>query len=60
MRKGDKNMGKFVEYGKMSKKEQKKLNAEKRNLWSASPVTKVVPNKKAYNRKKVSVECFSL
>ena len=36
---------------KMSKKEQKKLNSVKRTTWAFSPVTRVKPNKKVYNRK---------
>ena len=51
-------MGRFTEYKKMSKKDQKKVNAEKRNFWEISPMTKVVPNKKAYNRKKFSADFF--
>lgn len=42
----------FVEYRKLSKKEQRKVNAERRATWDCSPVSKVVPNKKVYNRKK--------
>ena len=42
----------------MTEKNRKKLEAKKRrNLWTcARPVTQVVPNKKAYNRKKAKVE----
>ena len=45
-------MEKFIPYQKLSKKEQKKLNAEKRRDWNgASPVTRVVPDsKRAYKR----------
>lgn len=45
-------MEKFIPYQKLSKKEQKKLNAEKRRDWNGiSPVTRIVPdNKKAYRR----------
>lgn len=45
-------MEKFVSFEKMSKKEQKKLNAEKRRDWNGiNPVSRVVPdNKKAYKR----------
>ncbi len=45
-------MEKFIPYPKLSKKEQKKLNAEKRRDWNGlSPVTRIVPdNKKAYRR----------
>lgn len=49
----------FVPYEKLSKKEQKKLNAAKRKDWGIlSPVTKVVPNKKKYNRQKAKMELF--
>ena len=46
-------MDKFTSFDKLSKKEQKKLNAEKRRDWNGlNPVTRVVPdNKKAYKRK---------
>ena len=47
-------MKKFVEYSKMSKKRQKEENSKKRNTWACSPVTRVVPSKKIYNRKKVA------
>lgn len=45
-------MEKFVAFEKMSKKEQRKLNAEKRRDWNGmNPVTRVVPdNKRAYKR----------
>ncbi len=41
---------------KMSKKEQKKLNSEKRTTWAFSPVTRVKPNKKICSRKKKYTE----
>lgn len=45
-------MEKFIEYGKMSKKAQKEYNQSKRRDWNGvDPRTKVVPNKKAYDRK---------
>ncbi|MBR4362718.1 MAG: hypothetical protein IKP42_08310 [Ruminococcus sp.] len=46
-------MERFVPYDKMSKKEQKKLNAEKRRDWNGlNPVTRVAPDdRKAYKRK---------
>ena len=44
---------KFVPQDKMSKKAQKELNDKKRGTWgNTSPVTKVQPNKKAYDRKR--------
>lgn len=53
-------MEKFVSYDKMSKKEQKKLNAEKRRDWNGlNPVTRVVPdNKRAYKRKSKYPESY--
>ncbi len=46
-------MEKFVPFDKLSKKEQKKLNAEKRRDWNGlNPVTRVASgDKKAYKRK---------
>lgn len=40
--------------GSMTEKNKKKQNAKKmRNFWTcARPVTQIVPNKKAYNRKR--------
>lgn len=44
---------KFVSKDKMSKKAQKELNDKKRGTWgNTNPVTKVQPNKKAYDRKR--------
>lgn len=44
-------MEKFIAYEKMSKKAQREYNQSKRRDWNGVvPVTKVVPNKKAYNR----------
>ena len=46
---------KFVPQDKMSKKAQKELNDKKRGTWgNTNPVTKVQPNKKAYDRKRDS------
>jgi len=46
-------MEKFVPYEKLSKKEQKEIDAEKRRDWNGiDPATKVVDkDKKAYKRK---------
>lgn len=41
----------FIQYQKLSKKKQKELNTQKRGHWDCSPITRVVPNKKTYNRK---------
>ncbi len=47
-------MDKFVPIGKQSKKKQKEFNAKQRKTWGEfSPVTRMVPNGKAYNRKKL-------
>ena len=44
---------KFVSRDKMSKKDRKELDSQKRNTWgNTNPVTKVQPNKKAYDRKR--------
>ena len=46
-------MKKFIPLEKRSKKEQKEYYAGQRRTWgSLSPVTRTVPNGKAYNRKK--------
>jgi len=39
-------MKKFVLKEKLSKKARKLLNAQKRVLWDAPPVSRIVPNKK--------------
>ena len=48
----------FVEYRKMSKKARKEANRSKRNVWDCSPVSRVVPSKKVYSRKRVKAEDF--
>lgn len=46
-------MVKFIPYEKLSKKQQRELNASRRGTWgSMSPVTRRVENGKAYNRAK--------
>ena len=46
-------MEKFVPYGKLSKKEQKKRNAARRQTWGAMcPVSRKPENSRAYNRRK--------
>lgn len=43
---------KFVPLEKRSKKEQKAYHAQQRGSWNGvNPVTRVVPNKKGYDRK---------
>lgn len=44
----------FVPLEKRSKKEQRAYHAKQRGSWNGiNPVTRVVPNKKKYNRKRV-------
>lgn len=46
-------MEKFVSYEKMSKKQQKIVNASKRGNWgNVKPITKVKASAKIYNRNK--------
>ena len=46
-------MERFIPYEKLSKKEQRRRCAEKRNTWGPiSPVTRRSENPKAYNRRK--------
>ena len=45
-------MNKFVPFEKLSKKEQRKLNAQKRRMWTVNPVTRVNDdNKRGYKRR---------
>jgi len=45
-------MMQFVPYEKLSKRERKARDAERRGSWGMSPVTRRPPNPRAYNRKK--------
>lgn len=50
-------MDRFVPLDKKSKKEQKQFHARQRKTWEGiSPVTRTVPNGKAYNRKKLKAD----
>ncbi len=50
-------MKNFVPFEKLSKKEQKKLNAAKRGSWGEiNPVSRKSENKKAYSRKNPKVD----
>ena len=49
-------MSKFIPYEKLSKRERKARDAERRETWGMSPVTRRPPNPKAYNRKKTRTE----
>ena len=44
-------MEKFIPYEKLSKKNQRELNAARRGTWTINPVTRKPANPKAYNRK---------
>ena len=46
----------FIPKEKMSKKERKKLDEERRVIWGFNPFSRVIPNKKAYDRKKAKEE----
>ncbi|MBR2423294.1 MAG: hypothetical protein IKB09_13245 [Oscillospiraceae bacterium] len=46
-------MEKFIPYGKLSKKEKRKMDLAKRQTWGElNPVTRKPETSKAYNRKK--------
>lgn len=45
-------MKQFVPYEKLSKRERKARDAERRGSWGMSPVTRRPPNPRAYNRTK--------
>lgn len=45
-------MDKFIPYEKLSKKQRRELNAQRREMWAISPVTRKPANPKAYNRRK--------
>ena len=46
-------MEKFIPYDKLSKKEKRRRDAQRRGTWGAlNPVIRKSPNPKAYNRKK--------
>ena len=45
-------MERFTPYEKLSKKRRRALDAQRRETWPISPVTRKSKNPKAYNRKK--------
>ena len=45
-------MKQFVLRDKMSKRQKKTLDKQKRAIWSIKPTTKIVKSKKVYDRKK--------
>ena len=50
-------MDKFIPIDKQSKKKQKEFYAKQRGTWGTfNPVTRTVPNGKAYNRNKLKQE----
>lgn len=50
-------MKQYVTLDKRSKKAQKEYYAARRQTWGVlNPVTRTVPNQKAYNRKKAKAE----
>lgn len=56
-------MTNFVPLEKQSKKAQREFHKQQRGSWcSVNPVSRVVPNKKVYNRKKQPKDfgCFGL
>lgn len=45
-------MEKFIPYNKLSKKEKRKINSQKRKSWKElSPITRSEKNPKVYNRR---------
>lgn len=54
-------MTNYIPFEKLSKKEQKRLNAEKRGSWNGlNPTTRTTKDRTKYNRKekhKVSYDC---
>ena len=46
------DMKRFVPRDKMSKRQKKTLDKQKRAIWSIKPTTKIVKSKKVYDRKK--------
>ena len=52
-------MSNFIPYEKLSKKEKRKRDSERRNTWgSFSPVTRKPENSKAYNRSDIKRQRF--
>lgn len=45
-------MKKYVSYNKLSKREKRKRDNERRVTWEMNPVTRKKENKRIYNRKK--------
>ena len=52
-------MEKYISYEKMSKKQQKLVNASQRGSWgNVKPITKVKASAKVYNRKKQNAQGY--
>ena len=52
-------MEKFIPYGKLSKKEKRKLDQAKRQTWgNFNPVTRKPENSNAYNRQKIKSQVW--
>lgn len=49
-------MKKYIPMRKLSKRARNEINSRDRNVWNINPVTRIVPNKKAYNRRKYKNE----
>ena len=49
-------MTRMIPREKMSKKDRKRLDRQKRGTWQISPVTRSVPSKKLYNRHRKSCD----
>ena len=45
-------MERFIPYEKLSKKKKRALDAQRRTVWTISPVTRKPVSSKAYNRRK--------
>lgn len=46
----------MISKNKMSKKARKELNKQKRVTWEFSPVSRIKPSRKIYDRKRKDVE----
>lgn len=52
-------MEKHIPFEKLSKKEQRKLNNKKRNMWTMNPITRKEP-KNSYKQKKYEEQSKSM
>ena len=52
-------MNRLIPAGKMNKRQKRILDASRRGSWNGvNPVTRVLPNKKQYSRKRARREAF--